>query len=749
MRNSDIKMHVCGKSVFVDDIPATEGLLHAVLFLSPIAKGTIEKLDVSKAKKADGVAGVFIHSDVPGLNQIGHMIQDQPLFAVKDLEYIGQPIAMVVAETKLQARKALKLIELEVKELEGIFNPREAFEKGMIHAPRRTITTGDIDSIWEKCVYIAEGKAENGPQEHFYFETQRALAVPGEDGAMKVHASAQSPGAFQHHLAEVLGIPMHKVELDIRRLGGAFGGKESTAIWIVAPAVAAKILNRPVKMVLARNEDIATSGKRHPYVFDYKIGLDKEGKILAYTVDLYQQAGAFADISLAVLGRSFFHVSNSYNIPNLKATAVSCKTNIPSNNAFRGFGVPQGVFAIESAIFHAAEVMNVDASVIRKKNLLMDGDFLPYGMQLEKTNAVKCWEELDKRSGGIARRLKSVEEFNKANSQTKKGLAVVPVCFGVSFAQTALNQGSSLVNIYIDGSVTISTGAVEMGQGVNTKILLIASNVLSINKDRIKIETTNTSRIPNASPTSASTGADINGMAAKMACETLLKRLQAFAAKKFNHNNPDEISIRDEIVYLKSARTDYKWEQLIHDAYWDRTDLGCRAFYATPGIYVDREKERGRPFAYYSYGTSLIEVTLDCIRGTYDVDSIDVVHDVGVSLSPSIDKGQIEGAVIQAIGWATIEQMKYNNKGKTLTAVNSYKIPDLKFCPKVFNVHLLENSLNPYAVCNSKAVGEPPFIHGLGAYFALLSALRSARKDKPIPASLPITPEKAFMYLHG
>ncbi|HBM16608.1 MAG TPA: xanthine dehydrogenase [Lentisphaeria bacterium] len=748
MRNVDMKMHIRGRSVFVDDIPAQEGLLHAVLFLSPIAKGTIEKLDISKANKAEGVAGVFVGKDIPGPNQIGHMIPDQPLFAEKEIQYAGQPIAMVVAESKHLAKKALKLIELQVKEEEGVFEPREAFKSGMIHAAPRVITAGDLDSAWSKCEYIVEGKAHNGPQEHFYFETQRALAVPGEDDTMKVYASVQSPGAFQHHIAEILNIPMHKVELEIRRLGGAFGGKESTAIWAVAPALAAKLLNRPVKMVLGRNEDIATSGKRHPYEFDYKMGLDKDGKILAYQVDLYQQAGAFADISLAVLGRSFLHVSSSYFIPNLKAMAVSCKTNLPSNNAFRGFGVPQGVFVIETAIEHASEVMGVDPSVIKRKNLLQDGDFLPYGMQLEKTNAIRCWEELDRRSGGIARRIKTIEAYNKANTETKKGISVVPVCFGISFAQTALNQGSALANIYADGSVSVSTGAVEMGQGVNMKIALIAAKALSIGKDKVRVETTNTSRIPNASPTSASTGADLNGMAAKMACDTLYKRLQVFAAKKFNHNNPDEISIRDEIVYLKSAKTDYKWEQLIHEAYWDRTDLGCRAFYATPGVYIDRKTERGRPFAYYSYGTSITEVTLDCIRGTYDIDSVDVVHDVGVSLSHNIDKGQIEGAIIQAIGWSTMEQIKYNSKGKMLTAVNSYKIPDIKFCPKEFNVYILENSLNPYAVSNSKAVGEPPFIHGLGAYFALVRALRSFRKDKPLPASLPITPEKAFMYLY-
>ena len=747
MKNSDMKMHVRGKSIFVDDIAAPQGLLHAVLFTSPISKGKIKRLDISKAQKAEDVAGVFIWKDIPGKNQIGHVIlEDHELFAVENLEYIGQPIAMVVASTKRAAVDACKLMKLEVEELKAVYDPREAYDKGMIHGKKRILINGNSDEAFKKCVHIAKGRADCGPQEHFYFETQRALAIPNEDGTMKVCASVQSPGAFQRHIADVLNVPMHKVEIEIRRLGGGFGGKESTAVWATAPAVAAKLLNRPVKMVLSRNEDIATTGKRHPFSFDYKIGLDTEGNILAYEIDLYQHAGACTDISLAVLERALLHTTGAYRIPNVRITAVSCRTNIPPNNAFRGFGVPQAAFGMESALWHAAEVMGVDVSLVKRKNLLKDGDSLPYGMQLEKTNIVRCWDELDKKCS-LEKRIKAVAKYNKANKDTKRGIAVIPVCFGISFSQTALNQASSLVNIYVDGSVSVSTGAVEMGQGVNTKIVLVAAQVFSISKDKIRVDTTNTSRIPNASPTSASTGADLNGMAAKMACEEILKRLKIFAAKRIKHDNPEDISIRDEIVYLRSSKTDYRWEQLIKDAYWDRTDLSCHSYYTTPGIYLDREINKGRPFAYYGYGTSVTEVLVDCVRGTYDIEAVDVVHDVGTSISSSIDKRQIEGAVIQSIGWSTIEQIRYGKNGKVLTGVNAYKIPDIKFCPKKFNVHLLENSSNSFAVCNSKAVGEPPFIHGIGAYFAILNALRSVRKDKPIP-SLPLTPEKVFMYIH-
>jgi xanthine dehydrogenase large subunit len=746
MKNEDMLMHVRGTSQFVDDIPTSENCLHAVLYTSPVACGKIRSLDISKALAAPGVAAVYTHRDVPGLNQVGHVSKDQPLLAIDSVGYIGQPIALVVADTKRNASRAVKLISADIEKLEAVFDPREAAARGMIHGTKRVLVNGNPEEAFARCEYIAQGRLSSGPQEHFYFETQRALAVPGEHDTMKVYASAQSPGAFHRHLAEVLGIPMHKVELDIRRLGGGFGGKESTAVWIVAPAMAAFLLKRPVKLVLGRNDDIATTGKRHAYEYDYKLGLDADGNILAYEIDLFQHAGACSDISLAVLGRSFLHVSGSYRIPNIRVTGVSCRTNIPPNNAFRGFGVPQGTFAIEAAIAHASELMGVTPETIKRKNLLANGDTLPYGMTLTVTNAIRCWETLDKKVN-IAARRSAVEEYNRTHADTKRGLAVVPVCFGISFAQMALNQASSLVNIYVDGSVLVSTGAVEMGQGVTTKIRIIAARTLGVNVDKVRVDSTNTSRIPNASPTSASTGADLNGMATKMACDKLYKRLQEFVAKQLGLTDPDSVSIRGEWVYAGEKRLDMNWEKLVAQAQWARVDMSEHSFYATPNLHYNLETERGRPFAYYSYATSLTEVLLDCVRGTYSIESIDIVQDVGESLSPEVDLGQIHGAVVQGLGWTTIEQIRYAADGRVLTGVNAYKVPDIKFCPKNFNVTLLTDSNNPYAVCNTKAIGEPPFVHGLGAYFALLHALRSVRGDKPAP-SLPLTPEKAFMYLH-
>ncbi|MCF7790468.1 MAG: molybdopterin-dependent oxidoreductase [Victivallales bacterium] len=745
MKNSDMLMHIKGKSVFIDDIRDIANIHHGVIFTSPVPKGIIKKLDVKKAEQADGVAAVFTYKDVPGENQIGHIIQDQPLLAEDSVNFVGDPIALVVAETRRQADNALKLIEIEIEELEPVSDPREAYGKGELLVPPRLMCFGETDEVWDKCETIVEGTAESGAQEHFYLETQGALSLPIEDGKVKVFASSQAPGGFQHTIAEVLGVPMHLVEIDIKRLGGAFGGKESCATWAALSAMAAKILDVPVKVVLNRKEDIQNSPKRHPYITDYKLGLDSEGKILAYEVMLYQNSGAYADISLPVLERSFLHAVSSYKIPNAKIRTAACRTNIVPNGAFRGFGVPQSVFAIESAIFKAAEVLGLHPSELQKKNLIHEADPFPYGMAAENCNAEKCWNSLDSKYN-IENRIEYVKEYNEKNVLTKKGIAVQPVCFGVSFTQTALNQAGALVHIYTDGSLSVSTGAVEMGQGVNLKIAQIAAEELSVDLKRIKVETTNTTRVANASPTAASTGADLNGMAAKMACSELLKRLKKVAAEIFSVKR-EKIEIRDETVYAGGRETDITWEKLVNTAYWEKTDLSCHAFYATPLLKFDRDKEWGRPFAYHAYGTSLIEVTLDCIKGTYKIDSVDLVHDVGNSINEELDEGQIEGAVVQALGWSTIENMVFDEKGNMLTSTNSYKVPDIKFLPEKFNVHFLENAPNPYAVSNSKAVGEPPLIHGCGAYFAILNALTAVRKDKEMP-SLPLTPEKAFMYIY-
>jgi xanthine dehydrogenase large subunit len=748
MNNFDMSRHLQGKSQYIDDIPEPEGLLHAVIFSSPQAKGRIVRLDTSLAEQAPGVRAVFTANDVPGENQIGHIIRDQPLLASDRVAYIGEPIAFVVAQTRFLAAQAVKLIQVEILPETPIVDPREAWARGEIIGTPKILTLGDTVSTWAKCAHVVSGRVDSGGQEHFYFETQSALAEPVEGGNIKVYASAQAPGGFQRHIAEVLGIPMHRVEVDIRRLGGGFGGKEGCALWAALPAMAAYLLGCPVKLVLSRREDIATSGKRHPYTSDYKIGLDQNGLILAYELEMFQDAGAYTDISVAVLGRSLLHTGSSYFIPNFKVTAVCCRTNTLPNTAFRGFGVPQAVFIMESAIYAAAEKMGLEPRVIQERNLIREGDLFPYEMKVENCTAQRCWQELDRRCD-IAGRIRAVEAYNATHRQTKKGIAIMPVCFGISFVQTTLNQAGALVHIYTDGSVGISTGAVEMGQGVNMKILQVAAQAFSIQPHRLKIETTNTARVANASPTSASTGFDLNGMATQKACRELLARLLTFAAQKLQHPEPTELHIQDEIVWIKDQASRYTWSMLVHDAYMARIDLSCHAFYAPPGLHWDAEKIKGRPYTYHSFGTSLTEVTIDCMRGTYQLDAIEVVHDIGSSVNPAIDLGQFEGGIVQGIGWATIENVVYNQAGKLLTTVSSYKMPDIKSIPEQLSITFLENAPNPYAVNSSKAVGEPPFIHGIGTYFALLRALRAIRTDKALHLALPLTPEKVFMYIHG
>ncbi len=749
MKNTDQIMHVRGSSQFVDDLPTPAGCLHAALATSPVAHGRIRSLDTAAARRAPRVVAVFTHRDVPGLNEVGHVFKDQPLLAFDEVVYRGQPLALVVAETRQAALRAARLVVADIEPLEAVFAPREAAARGLLHGSERVLACGDAAAAWADCVHVAEGRLSSGAQEHFYFETQRALALPGEHDTIKVCASAQSPGAFHRHIAEVLGIPQHKVEFEIRRLGGGFGGKESTAVWVVAPALAAYLLKRPVKLILERNEDIATSGKRHAYEYDYRIGLDAQGRILVYEATLYQHAGACADISLPVLGRSLLHTSGSYRIPNLRVRALSCRTNIPPNNAFRGFGVPQGTFAIEAALTHAAEVMGTDPVALKRLNLVQAGDALPYGVVLERPTVRRCWDELDQQVD-LAGRRAAVDEYNRQHEHSKRGLAVTPVCFGISFAQTALNQASALVNVYVDGSVSVSTGAVEMGQGVNTKIALIAAEALGVDPGRVRVDTTNTSRIPNASPTSASTGADLNGMATLRACQTLAARLRDFAVRHLARPglSAADIHLRGGRVYAQGEATPLTWEALVAAAQWARVDLSAHDFYATPDLHYDVATERGRPFAYYAFGASLTEITLDCRRGLYSIDSVAIVHDVGRSLSEPIDRGQIEGALVQGMGWATIEQLRYGADGALLTQVNGYKIPDIKFGPARLDLSLLADSDNPAAVGSSKAVGEPPFLYGIGAYMALLDALRAVRRDRPLPP-LPLTPEQVFMYLHG
>ena len=617
MKNIDSIGHVSGKSIYVDDIPLIKGCQFAVVLASSIAHGRIISLDFSEALAVPGVYTILTWKDIPGENQIGGIIPDEPLLAEEEVHFIGQPVAVIIADSELTARQARKLVKVKYAELPFRTDPREAFENGELLFPPRSFQTGDVDSVWESCDHIFEGTAETGAQEHLYLETQGSYSYPRENGNLMIHSSTQGPTVVQKSVARILGIPMNRIEVDVCRLGGAFGGKEDQATaWAGIAALAAQVLHKPVKLILSRQDDIYMTGKRHPYASDFRIGLSKELKILALEMQLFQNGGAASDLSPAILERSMFHVTNSYFIPNVKANGYSCKTNLPPNTAFRGFGAPQAMFVMEAAIALSANKLKIPARVIQEKNLIKEGDVFHYGQPAENANAVKSWKEVLS-IFNIDDKLAGIEAFNQDNPLVKKGLAVMPVCFGISFTKTPMNQARALVHIYQDGSIGISTGAVEMGQGVNTKMKQVAARIFSVNPDRIKLETTNTTRVANTSPTAASSGADLNGKALENACLPLLQRLKQTA--QIIINSPGKkIEIRNEEVYAEGATTGIGWEKLVQTAFLDRVKLSEKGHYATPVIHFDKKTEKGHPFAYHVYGTALITATVDCLRGRYD-----------------------------------------------------------------------------------------------------------------------------------
>ncbi len=740
-------LNLTGATRYTDDLPLPSGALHAVPVATKSARGRNLSVDARAALALDPSVRVFTARDVPGENQLGYVLADEPLLAAGEWDYKGQVAALVLAADRRTARKAAALVRLSGDELEPVTDPREAFRRGDLILKPFQLADGDLEAAFKAAAWIAAGSCSSGGQEHVYLETQSAVAYPEEGGRMRVVSSTQGPTGTQKAVARVLGVPMAQVEVEAQRLGGAFGGKEDQAApWAALAALGAALTRRPVKLVLSRGDDLRMTGKRHPYESDFRLALAADGRILGFESFYYQNSGASLDLSLAVLWRTLFHTVGAYQVPAVRTVGYLCRTNLPPFTAYRGFGAPQAFFVIEAALVRASELSGIPVADLQRRNLLSEGDVTHYGMRMNDVRAARTWDQLVQKVDypGLRRQ---IDAFNAANRLKKRGAALQPVCFGISFTKLMMNQGGALVHVYADGSVSVATGAVEMGQGVVRKILIAVARGFGIREDRVRIEKTRTSTVANTVPTAASTGADINGMAALLAVKQIKDRLLDFAA-----GLPEcagALDIRDEQVLAAGVPVGLGWNALLAKALEARIDLSAHGYYATPGLRFDQEKGKGEPFVYHVYGTALVTVELDVLRATGRILGVDIVHDGGIPIDEKVDRGQIEGALAQGLGWALLEDLRYAADGTLLTdTLSTYKLPDLRFMDFPVRIDFLEDALNPLAVLGSKAVGEPPLIYGVAGYFALLDALKAARPGAGF-YDLPLTGERALDYLTG
>jgi len=742
-------LNVRGATKYIDDLPEPRDCLQAAVRLSESARGRILSIDPSPALALDPSVIVIRAEDIPGENQIGFNKPDEALLPEKEWEYWGQPLVLVLAKTRSIARKAAALVRLRGEDLEACFDPRQAAAGADLIFPARTIRSGDPEAAFASCAHVVSGRVDSGGQEHVYLETQGAYAELRDDRKVFVISSTQGPTGVQKAVAQSLGLPMNKVEVEARRLGGGFGGKEDqAAIWASLAALGAWISRKPVKLYLDRRVDMRATGKRHPYSSDFRIGADKDGRILAFEADYYQNSGATCDLSPAIMSRTLLHATGAYRIPNVRVTGYMCRTNLPSFTAFRGFGAPQGFFVIEAAMDALARSMDADRAEIQRKNLFNEGDSTHFGMPLVRVRAGEAFDRLLEKASWKELRAE-IQAFNAANGMEKKGAAILPLCFGISFTKLPMNQAGALVHVYTDGSVLVSTGAIEMGQQVSRKISLIAAETLGVDVGRVSVERSSTLTVANTVPTAASTGSDLNGMAAKIACEQIRERLKAKAAAMLGAD-PSSIGIAAGQVLAGGREAGLAWEDLVKAANEARIDLSAHGFYATPGLFYDMGAERGTPFAYHVYGAACITARVDLLRATCRIESAVMIHDSGNSLDESVDLGQIEGAFAQGLGWTLLEDLRFGEDGRPLSdTLSTYKLPDASFMPERTEIEFLPGIENPHAPFNSKAVGEPPLQYGIAAYFAVLDALRSAEPEGKTAYDLPLIPEKIEAFLSG
>jgi xanthine dehydrogenase large subunit len=739
--------HVRGSALYIDDMPEPRDLLHAAIGLSTRAHARILSMDLTAVAAAPGVVAVLAAKDLTASNDIGPVLPGDPVFGDGLVEYHGQSIFAVAATSVGAARRAAKLAKVDYEDLPAALTIEQALADESYVLPTRILRRGDAASALASAPRRLKGRFGVGGQDHFYLEGQVAMAIPGEDGTMLVHSSTQHPTEVQHLVAKVLGVADHAITTEVRRMGGGFGGKETqAAIVACVAALLARKTGRPVKLRLDRDDDMILTGKRHDFLIDYDVGFGADGRISGVEFMLASRCGMSPDLSASINDRAMFHADNCYFLDHVTITSHRCKTHTVSNTAFRGFGGPQGMMAVEYVMDEIARDLGVDPLAVRKANFYgtTDRNVTPYGMVVEDNIIPALVAELEVTSDYAARRA-AVDDFNRTSPWLKKGLALTPVKFGISFTAKHLNQAGALVHVYTDGSIQLNHGGTEMGQGLFTKVAQVVAEELGVSLDKVRMMATNTAKVPNTSPTAASSGADLNGKAAQAAARTIRDRLAAVAAAKFGAA-PEAIVFRDGQV--SGGGQTMAFPDLVKAAYFQRVQLSATGFYTTPRLDWNEATHQGRPFFYFAYGASVSEVAIDVLTGESKVLRVDILHDCGRSLNPAIDLGQIEGGFVQGMGWLTTEELGWDKTGRLTThAPSTYKIPACADVPRDFRVALYQGDNREDAIYRSKAVGEPPLMLGISVFHALKDAVASV--VGPVRFDAPATPERVLLAIEA
>ena len=743
------RAQVAGAAPYIDDLPELRGTLHAAPILSPVAHGQLRGVDVAQVLAAPGVRGVVLAADIPGENILATFSHDEPVFAQDSVQHVGQVIGLVVAHSALQARRAARLARPDITPLPPVLTPREAHVRQSYVLPPVTVRRGDPEGALARAPHRLRGSLEAGGQEHFYLEGQIAYAIPLEQNQWRIHSSTQHPGEVQHWVAHALGIASHAVDVECRRMGGGFGGKETQAghmaVW---SALAARKFGCPVKLRLDRDDDFMVTGKRHPFAYDWEVGFDDTGLVTGLHLTQLADCGFSADLSGPVADRAIFHSDNAYFLSDVVIESFRCRTNKQSQTAFRGFGGPQGMIAIETILGDVARHLGLDPLAVRQRNLdgIGERNVTHYQMKVEDNILVPLLSRLAQDARYTQRRAE-LASWNAHSPVIKRGLALTPVKFGISFTATLFNQAGALVNVFTDGSVQINHGGTEMGQGLHTKIMQVVADELGVPFERVRITATDTGKVPNASATAASSGTDLNGRAAQFAARNIRDNLAAFVAG-LDGCGAGAVSFRGGQIW--SPKTSRPFDEVVKQAYANRIQLWSDGFYRTPKIHYDKTTLTGRPFYYFSYGAACTEVAIDTLTGESRVLAVDILHDVGMSINPALDIGQIEGGFIQGMGWLTTEELVWNANGHLAThAPSTYKIPTTGDLPARLTVALWPEPNREDNVAGSKAVGEPPFMLALSVFEALRDAVAAARPGQPVTLDAPATAERVLRAVGG